>query len=312
MKGWQFEEVDKPLELVEKADPVAQDDEVVVDVKAAGICHSDLGFMDGSIAWMLAQIPIILGHEVAGMISSVGPNVTDWKVGDRVAIAGLGLDAPGMTQDGGFGTKCIGKVSQLMRVADSVRFDQAAAATDAGQTSRKALRLAGVGPDMKVGIVGLGGLGLTAAKMAVLLGAEVYGAEINEAVWEKATAAGLQQVVKDVVEFADLELDAIVDFAGFGSTTSGAVDVVKHEGVVVVAGLGLSEATINTSNLVSRDITVRGTLGGTMADALDVLRMMADEGLMIETCEIPFEEIPAGLAKLERGEVVGRLVATYH
>ncbi len=308
MKGWEFQKIGEPLVLVEKADPQPGKDEVAVDVKAAGICHSDIGIMDGSITWMLATIPIILGHEVAGTISAVGPDVSDWKVGDKVAIAGLGLDAPGLTQDGGFGTKCLGKVSQLMRVADSVPFDQAAAATDAGQTSRKALRLAGVGPGMKVGIIGLGGLGLTAAKMAVMLGAEVHAAEINADVWEKATTAGVSSVVKDVAELADLQLDAILDFAGFGTTTAGAIEAVKPAGTVVQVGLGRSEATINTSTLVTRDITLRGSLGGSMEDALDVLRLM-DEGLRIETTLIGLDEIPAGLEKLERGEVVGRLVA---
>ncbi len=311
MKGWEFQEIGKPLVLVEKPDPVPGEDEVVVDVKAAGICHSDIGFMDGSIAWMLAQMPIILGHEVAGTISAVGPGVDEWAVGDRVALAGLGLDAPGMTQDGGFGTKCIGKVSQLMRVADSVPFDQAAAATDAGQTSRKALRLAGVGPGSRIGIIGLGGLGLTAAKAAVLLGAEVHAAEINEEVWQKARDAGIANVVKDVAELKDLELDAILDFAGFGTTTAGAVEAVKGEGTVIQVGLGVDQATINTSTLVSQDITLRGSLGGSMADALDVLRLMSDEGLRVDTSTIPPDDIPQGLERLERGEVVGRLVAVY-
>src|SRR5690606_7836320 len=118
-------------------------------------------------------------------------------------------------------------------------------------------------------IVGLGGLGLTAATAAVLLGAEVHAAEINEAVWQKARDAGVTSVVGDVTELKDLELDAILDFAGFGTTTAGAVEAVKGEGTVIQVGLGVDQATINTSTLVSRDITLRGSLGGSMVDALD-------------------------------------------
>lgn len=311
MKAWELQETGKPLVLVEKPDPVPGPDEVLIDVKAAGICHSDIGLQQGPLAWMLAQMPIVLGHEVSGIISQVGPGVTGWAVGDKVAVAGLGLDAPGLTQDGGFGERCIGKVSQLMRVADAVPFDQAAAATDAGQTSRKALRLAGVGEGMSVGIVGLGGLGLTAAKMAVLLGAEVHAAEINEAVWDKARDAGVRSIVRDVSELADLKLDAIVDFAGFGTTTAGAVKAVKPQGTVVVVGLGRSESAIDTSALVTNDITLRGSLGGSMEDALDVLRLMGEKGLAIETTTVRPADIPDGMERLERGEVVGRLVAVY-
>ena len=162
MKAWQFSEIGIAMEIVELPDPIAGTGQVIVEVKAAGLCKSDVGLMDGSITWMLAFTPIVLGHEVAGIISEVGDGITGFAVGDRVAIAGAGLDAPGLTLNGGFAEKCVGKVEQLVRVPDSVPFIQAAAAMDAGMTSYHAVRVVGgVTEGTRVGIIGLGGLGMT-------------------------------------------------------------------------------------------------------------------------------------------------------
>lgn len=309
-KGWQFIAPHTPLELVEKEDPTPAENEVLIETRAAGLCHSDVGFMEGKIDWMLQFTPIILGHEVSGVIAQVGSGVSDWKVGDRVAIAGLGLDAPGLVADGGFGEKLIGKVGQLVKIPDGVDFVQAAAATDAGQTARKALRLADVGPGRRVGIIGLGGLGLTAAKMAVMLGAEVYAVEVNENVWPVAREAGVLDVVRSAKELEDQSLDVFVDYAGFGTTTSEAIEAVKDGGTVIQVGMGKQHATIDTTSLVSKEITLRGSLGGSYADVEDVLRLMG-EGLEITATTISLEDVPEGLKKLERGEVQGRLVISY-
>jgi propanol-preferring alcohol dehydrogenase len=309
-QGWQFIEPHAPLELVTREDPTPGLGQVVVRTRAAGICHSDVGFMEGTISYMLATTPIILGHEVSGVVSAIGPDVRDWSVGDRVAIAGLGLDAPGIAADGGFGETLIAKVDQLVRIPDGVDFAQAAAATDAGQTARKALRLAGVGEGVRVGIIGLGGLGLTAAKISVLLGAEVYAAEVNEAVWEDAIAAGVTRVVTDAAGLADENLQVFVDFAGFGTTTAQAIEAVADGGTVVQVGLGRAESTINTALLVSKQVTLIGSLGGSYADTEDVLRLMG-EGLRITTTEVGFDDIPEGIERLHSGGVRGRLVAIY-
>lgn len=309
-KGWQFTQSGSPLVMVTKDDPIPDKDEVVLSTRAAGLCHSDVGFLHGTIDWMLATTPIILGHEVSGLITAVGPGVTDWRPGDRVSVAGLGLDAPGLTADGGFGEKLIGKVAQLVHVPETVDWVQAAAATDAGQTARHALRVAEVGDGTRVGIIGLGGLGLTAAKIAVLLGAEVYAAEVNEAVWATARDAGVKKVVREAKDLSSLELDVFVDYAGYGSTTAQAIEAVRDRGTVVQVGLGKAESTINTSLLVSKQIRLVGSLGGSYEDTEDVLQLMK-QGLEIDTTKIGFAEIPDGLNRLEEGSVRGRLVAVY-
>lgn len=311
MKGWQFTAVGTPLTLVEKEDPTPGAGQVVVATKAAGLCHSDVGFLDGTLAPMLARTPIVLGHEVAGLITDVGPGVETFSVGDRVGIAGLGLDAPGLVDDGGFGTAVVGKVEQLIRIPDGVSYAQAAAATDAGQTTRHALRVGGVTADTRVGIVGLGGLGMTAARIAVLLGAEVYAAEPNRDVWERASGNGVRDTVSDVLEFARFDLDVIVDLAGFGTTTAGAIEVVRPGGTVVQVGMGKAEATIDVTTLVSKQVTLVGSLGGSMEDTVDVFRLLGEGALEIHTQHIGFDDIPAGLDRLHHGGVQGRLIAVY-
>ena len=120
-------------------------------------------------------------------------------------------------------------------------FVQGAAATDAGQTSHHAIVEAGeLRSGQRVGIVGLGGVGTTGARIAVLNGAEVYGAEPRREAWSAAMAQGLQNVVADVSELAQYELDLIVDFAGFGETTAGAV---RRWSVGVLEGLDDADAS---------------------------------------------------------------------
>jgi propanol-preferring alcohol dehydrogenase len=116
-------------------------------------------------------------------------------------------------------------------------------------------------------------------------------------------------VVEDVTELAPYGLDLIVDFAGFGTTTAGAIEAVRPGGRVVQVGLGLTEATISTMALIARNVTLRGSGGGRPADTAAVLGHMARGNLTIESTTIGFDDIPEGLARLERGGVIGRIVA---
>ncbi|MCR1783663.1 zinc-binding dehydrogenase [Nocardioides carbamazepini] len=312
MHGWQFTGAGEPLRLVELPTPRPGRGQVVVDVRAAGLCHSDVGFVDGHITWMLEQMPIVLGHEVAGVISEVGEGVDGFAVGDRVGIAGDGLDAPGIVLDGGFGEQCIGKVDQLVPIPDNVSFVQAASGTDAGMTSYHAVRVVGgVGPGHKVGIIGLGGLGLTGARIAVLAGAEVYAAEIDEEKHEAGLAAGLTAVVADAKELATYELDVIVDFAGFGTTTAAAVEAIAPGGRIVQVGLGSVDMTISNQALVTKQLQLLGSLGGKKADTAAVYELMAAGDLEIVTTPLRFDQIADGIDLLRAGGVQGRLVATY-
>ncbi|MEJ6009919.1 alcohol dehydrogenase catalytic domain-containing protein [Novosphingobium aquae] len=312
MKAWLFTGVGEPLQMIDRADPVPGPGQVVIDVKAAGLCHSDCGFLDGTLTWMLPGLPMILGHEVAGEISAVGDGVTDHEVGERVVLNGPEEFAAGWRVDGGYATKCLAMASGLVKLPPEVSYMQGAAATDAGMTSYGAIMGSGqMQTGQKVGIIGLGGLGMTGARIAVVNGGEVYAAEPRRETWDKARALGLREIVADVSELAQFQCDLIVDFAGFGTTTAGAISAVKPGGTVVQVGLGKTEATINTAELTGKMVTLRGSRGGAMPGATEaVIAHMARGELEIEANALGFDEIPQGLDRLKAGGVVGRLVAT--
>lgn len=310
MRAWQLVAANEPLQLVDCDDPVPGPGQVVVEVRAAGLCHSDVGFLDGTLTPLLPRLPIILGHEVAGVVGAVGPGVADFHVGDRVVVELGKAGAPGWSSDGGFADKCLTSAEALIRLPDRIEFTQAATATDAGQTAYGAvLGVGAVRAGEKVGIVGLGGLGLTGARIAVLAGAQVYAAEPKREVWELAKRQGVLDVAEDVRELASLQLDAIVDFAGFGTTTAGAIGAVRVQGRVIQVGLGRNEATIPTSELVIKEVTLRGARGGHTGALEAVLAHMAAGELEIHTETITFDDIPEAIERLRLGNVVGRVVA---
>ena len=195
MKAWQLTGANEPLRRIEREDPRPGPGQAVVAVRAAGICHSDVGFVDGTLTPMLAKLPLVLGHEVAGVVAEVGPDVSDLQPGDRVAAFGDQL-APGWSIDGGFADKFLGQVTGLMKLPDAVDFVQAATATDAGQTAYGAVMGAGkLRAGARIGIIGLGGLGLTGARVAVLAGAQVYAADPKRATWLLAKQRGVLEIV---------------------------------------------------------------------------------------------------------------------
>ncbi|HUD28003.1 MAG TPA: zinc-binding dehydrogenase [Novosphingobium sp.] len=312
MKAWLFTGIDEPLQQVERDDPVPGPGQVVVDVKAAGLCHSDVGFLDGTLTWMLPGLPMILGHEVAGTVSAIGEGVTGFAPGDAVVLNGPEEFAPGWRVDGGYATKCLAMASGLVPLPEGVSFVQGAAATDAGMTSYGAVMGAGeLKAGQRVGIVGLGGLGTTGARIAVVNGAQVYAAEPRRETWDTARSLGVIEVVEDAEALAPFACDLIVDFAGFGTTTAGAINAVRPGGIVVQVGLGRTEATISTAQLTAKMVTLRGARGGAMPGATEaVLGHMARGELEIRASTLSFDEIPEGLERLRAGGVVGRLVAT--
>ena len=311
MKAWLFTGAHEPLQLIEREAPRAGPGEVVVEVRASGLCHSDVGRMDGTLTpYMPKKPPIILGHEVAGVVAEIGDGLSDWMIGDRVVASGTIDFCPGRNADGGYATHCVLPACCLIRLPKAVSFVQGDAATDAGQTSHSALMKAGqLRKGQRVGIVGLGGLGMTAARMAVIYGAEVYAAEPRHEAWAVAKAQGVVTVVENVLKLAPFGLDLIIDFAGFGDTTAGAISAVRPYGLVVQVGLGRTQATISTMALVGRSITLRGSGGGEPHDTAAVLGFMEKGALTIEVSTIGFNEIPEGLERLARGGVVGRIVA---
>jgi propanol-preferring alcohol dehydrogenase len=197
-----------------------------------------------------------------------------------------------------------------VKLPDAVDFVQAATATDAGQTAYGAVLGAGkLRAGERIGIIGLGGLGLTGARIAVLAGAQVYAADPKRETWVLAKQRGVLETVEDARDLATFNPDVIVDFAGLGTTTASAITAVRPGGRVIQVGLGRSEATISTAELVIKAITLRGARGGRPVDFRAVIDLIAKGDLSIYTGTTTFEEIPAAIERLRTGDVMGRIVA---
>lgn len=326
MRAWQFTDKGKPLELIDLPDPEPDPGELVLDVAAAGLCHSDVDVLEGgALLNRLTQRPIVLGHEVSGIVREVGEGVTKFAVGDRVCVYGQGhrlapegtagqprRDGVGMGKDGGFAEQTRAWEYELIKVPDGLAMDQAASATDAGMTAYHAIKVARVEAGQRIGIIGLGGLGFTGARIAQVLGAEVHAAEINTDIHSAARKAGFVDVVADIQEFVGRDFDAVIDYAGFGETTAAAVEAVRRHGTVVQVGLGRATSTLSTFSIVMRELNLVGSLGGDLQDLAEVLDLLATGKLRLATEIIKFEEIGEQIGRLQRGELTGtRLVAVH-
>ena len=311
MLAWQFLGAGQPLKRVDLPNPTPKEGEVVLDIKASGLCHSDVGFMDGTITSLLGHLPIVLGHEIAGVVAQVGPGVRDLAVGDRVGIPAI-VQSPGTARDGGFAEKVAVAADQCVLLPDAVPYEEAAPAMDAARTAYRGVVTKGhLKAGMKVGIIGFGGLGAYAVQIAKALDATVYVAEINQDAWPTALELGATDVADDIRAFAQHELDVIVDFAGFGTTTASAIEAVRHGGRVVQVGLGKEMATISCQQVTMKEVTLVGSSNGEKEEAVAVLVMMADRKIKSNILPITFDQIPESLAKLEHGGVRGRFVALF-
>jgi len=188
----------EPLEphTIERRDLRPHD--VLIDIKYSGICHSDIH--QAREEWFTSIFPMVPGHEIAGIVSAVGSDVTDFKPGDRVGVGvfvgacmecdnckrGLenycfkgfvptynGKDYEGTVMHGGYSSAIVVEDHYVLHIPDGIELDVAAPLLCAGITTYSPLREWGAGPGKKVGIMGLGGLGHMGVKHAHAMGAEV-------------------------------------------------------------------------------------------------------------------------------------------
>lgn len=312
LRGWQFTKTHEPLEFVEKDLPELEDGYVRIKVKTAGLCSSDVGALHDPTWMNMITPPVNLGHEIAGEIVEFSGHVEGWNIGDRVAVYPMPHDGkygPGYGRDGGYGNYTSAHYTHLVAVPDNVEDAQAAASTDAGMTSYHAVVSRGeVKEGTKVGIIGLGGLGTVGMDVAVSKGAEVYVATRKEAAQQKAKDHGAHKVAANITDFKDDELDVIIDFAGAGITTKEALETVKPGGKVVLVGMHNLEFPINATDMILREVSLLGSVGGSQDDIAAVLDLMSKGILTIGTELIPMSEVANGLKRLEDGEADDRLV----
>lgn len=169
MRAFQITDAETGLEAKQVGIPQPGPGQVLIKVEACGLCHSDTHIVQGKGDAYTAKRPITLGHEVAGVITVVGENVQNLKVGDRIAIALTchplaDIDWSmfvGLSYDGGYAEYTIGYARHCVPIPDQVSFAQAAVATDSIATAYHAVMTeAQANSSSTIAIVGLGGLGL--------------------------------------------------------------------------------------------------------------------------------------------------------
>jgi propanol-preferring alcohol dehydrogenase len=308
MKAYRLSGSDAQLRLVDVKIPEPSAGEVLIQVEACGLCHSDCHIINGSgAAWV--QRPITLGHEVAGKIIGLGQGVSDVQLGDRVAVALVSpATAIGLDFDGGYAELATTPASTLVPIPDNVSFGQAAAATDAVLTAYHAVAIeAAVNASTTVAVVGLGGLGSIGLRVAALQGASVYGFDIDERRFEEANKNGAKGCFTSLAMAKDITFDVVVDFVGITETVTAALSAVKRRGRIVLVGLGSKELTLPTFPIVFKQVEIRGSLGGTKDGLATVLELISAGKLDPVLEEIPFEKVNEGLHRLETGQVNARL-----
>ena len=341
MKAARIHEYDKPLVIEDIPTPEPGPGQVLVRVKGAGFCHSDLHVISGELP-ILPKMPTVLGHENAGIVAETGDGVTAVKPGDPVAIFGgwgcgycdscvTGIEqmcsAPewvGLSKwDGGYAEYVL--VPQERYLVPLTSLDPAIAApfTDAALTPYRAIKRAMpfIAPDYPVLVIGAGGLGQFGIKILKLMtGSKIIVVDVAEDKLQIAkeygadfTVDGRDPEARDIIMgFArGTGVSAAFDFVGADQTLGLALRATKPEGKVTQIGLAGGEIRFKVFTEIPFEVTVEGTLWGTIKELREVIAL-AESGALtpIELQFEPLERINEVYESLKLGKIHGRAVIT--
>jgi D-arabinose 1-dehydrogenase-like Zn-dependent alcohol dehydrogenase len=340
MRAMVVSEFGQQPELTELPRPIPKGDELLLRVRAAGVCHTDMKIRDGLVPDV--PLPLTLGHEIAGEVDSVGPDVQRFGVGDRgipygyltcgacrFCIAGRTSLCEKLTLRYGFGP--VGGYSEyvlvperfFVPVPDTVAMDEAAVASCSVVTAYHALaKRAHVDLGESVVIVGAGGgVGLHAVQLAHRMGGHVIAVDVDPGRESNALEHGADAfVMSDAEGFADAIQDltngqgahVVFDAVASHHTMTESIRSLGSGGRLVLVGYRPSEPfTAATPDIVFREIEIYGSHWATMTDLSEVVDMI-DRGLIdpIIIREFPLHEAPAALELLAVGGGPGRSVLT--
>ena len=285
MKAVQLVEIGQPLEAHEVPVPSVGPRDVLVRIKAAGICHSDVHYRNGISA--VGRLPHTLGHEIAGVIEAVGSEVTQVRTGDRVCLHYLVTCGAchycstgneqfcvkgkmlGKHLDGGYAELIAVPARNAVPLAGAVSFEHGAALMCSSSTSFHALRKGRLKPGETVAVFGAGGLGMSAIQLARAFGAlQVLAVDINPAKLELAEQYGAVPVNASrrdpVVEIRRLTggkgADVAVEVIGLKKTMEQAVQSLAVLGRAVMVGIAEEPVAIDSyGELLCREAEVIGS-----------------------------------------------------
>jgi D-arabinose 1-dehydrogenase-like Zn-dependent alcohol dehydrogenase len=321
------------LELVELEIPAPGPHQALVKVEACGICHSDSMTKDGS--WPGVQYPRVPGHEVAGVIEALGPEVESWKAGDRVGVGWHGghcghcancrrgifvlcerAQVPGISYDGGYAEYMVAPVEALARMPQDLADVDAAPLLCAGITTFNALRNSGARAGDTVAILGLGGLGHLGVQYARKMGFRTVAIARGEDKAPLAKELGAHHYIDSRKENVADALKALggakiilatVTNADAMTATLGGLAL---DGTLLVVGIAQEPIQVSGAQFIMGRDAVRGWPSGTSADSEDTLAFsaLADVKPMIET--YPLERAPEAYERMISGAARFRVVLT--
>lgn len=335
MRAVRYHGPKQPLRLEEVPLPTPEPGQVVVQVKAAGLCHTDLHFLSGLLD--LGVRPVTLGHEVVGRVAQVGAGVTEIEAGERVIVyyyVGCGrcrhcltgdenlcgaLRAEyGFVSDGGFAGALQVPARNCIPLPDHLSDEAAAPIGCSVTTGIHAMHLARVEPGNVVLVYGIGGVGLGIVQLASRAGADVIAVSRTQAKLEKAkslgaahaidaTAGSIAERVRDIT--AGHGADVVMELVATNATMEESTKAIAKRGRLVFIGYSEDSYTVHPIQLVITEASVMGSVGNTLAELKQAVDLVS-RGIVTTVVDhtLPLEEFQKGIDALKRGEPVGRVV----
>jgi uncharacterized zinc-type alcohol dehydrogenase-like protein len=326
-----------PLEpgTVERRDP--GDFELRVAIKFTGICHSDIHTARGD--WARVNYPVVVGHEIAGVVEAVGAKVTRYSVGDRVGVGcfvdscrecancrageeqyclkgatstynSVGRD--GLPTAGGYSTSIVVDENYVLRIPDGIPLDAAAPLLCAGITMYSPLRNWKAGPGKRVAIIGMGGLGHMGVKIAAALGAEVTVLSQSLKKQEDAIRLGARHyyATSDPATFSILagHFDLIINTVSADIDVDDYLSLLDLDGTMVLVGLPSKPLTQRAWSLVGYRRNLAGSKMGGIRQTQEMLNFCAAHGLGADVDVIPASKINDAYDRVIASDVRYRFV----
>jgi alcohol dehydrogenase (NADP+) len=314
-------------------------DDVVIDILYCGVCHSDLHSARND--WGGSSYPLVPGHEIVGRVAEVGASVQRFEAGDVVGVGCLvdscrdcaacakgleqycengftatynGVDRhDGQPTQGGYSERIVVSQDFVLKIPDGLDLKGAAPLLCAGITTWSPLRHWNVGPGSKVAVVGLGGLGHMAIKLAKAMGAEVTLFTRSPGKEEDARRLGADQVVlsTDDAQMAAAvnSFELIIDTVPSVHDVNPYLPTLASSGTLVLVGyLGPLEPPLNSAALVMSRKAIAGSLIGGLPQTQEMLDFCGRHGITSDIEMIAMQDINAAYERMLRSDVKYRFV----
>ena len=314
-----------------------QPHDVLIEIKYAGICHSDIHTARGE--WGPVQYPLVPGHEIAGIVVKVGSEVTKYAVGDRVGVGCMvdscrecvncrrgeeqyclngntgtyaAIDRYGQYTQGGYSTHIVVTEDFVVRIPDDIELDVAAPLLCAGITTYSPLRHWGAAPGKKVAIVGFGGLGHMAVKLAHAMGAEVTVLSQTLSKKEDGLRLGADRyyATNDAETFKKLagSFDLIINTVSAKIDINAYLSLLRLEGTLVNVGAPSEPLDVNVFSLIGHRRSFAGSMIGGIRETQEMLDFCAANRIAPEIEVVSANQIDEAWERVLASDVRYRFV----